>query len=315
MSDTTAAPLRLGTRASALALWQAEHVADLLQRAGFAAEIVHISTIGDRDRSVPVGQIGGQGVFTKEVQRAVLDGRADLAVHSLKDLPTEATAGLTLAAVPQRGPAGDVLVSKDDVSLADLPQAARIGTGSLRRRAQLLHRRADLEMCEIRGNVETRLQKLDDSEYDAIVLAEAGITRLGLGERISQRLEIETMLPAVGQGALGLECRADDDRTRAALAALRHPATQQAVTAERAMLSRLQGGCLAPVAGYARLAEDPQRLGLTGVVVAADGSRRLCVEQEADLTDAVTLGEAVADALLSEGAADLISASRDDSTW
>jgi hydroxymethylbilane synthase len=245
-------PLRLGTRASPLARWQAEWVAAQLARHGVAVTLVPITTTGDRDQRGPVAQIGGQGLFTKEIQRAVLQHEADLAVHSLKDLPTEAVPGLVLAAVPPRAACGDVLVCRAASGLDTLPQGAVVGTGSIRRRAQLWHVRPDLQMRDIRGNVDTRLRKLSDGEFDALVLAEAGLTRLQLADRITQRLPRDVMLPAVGQGALGLECRADDAATQAALKLLDDPPSHACVLAERALLAALRAGCLAPVGAWAR---------------------------------------------------------------
>ena len=231
-------PLRIGTRGSPLALWQAHHVAGLLRPR--PVELVEIQTSGDIDRSTSLVQIGGQGVFTKEIQRALLDGRVDVAVHSLKDLPTVEVEGLVLGAVPPRGPTGDALVSLKHRRFEDLPAGAVVATSSLRRRAQLLHRRPDLKLIDIRGNVETRLRKLEEQNLDATILAEAGLVRLGLADRITEILDPSWMLPAVGQGALGLECRAEDD-TLGLLRGLDDAATRQAVLAERAFL-RAMGG-------------------------------------------------------------------------
>jgi hydroxymethylbilane synthase len=313
---TSSLLLRIGTRGSPLARWQADWVAARLREAGHAVELVPISTRGDRQQVGPIGQIaGGDGVFTKELQRALLAGEIDLAVHSLKDLPTEPVAGLALAAVPPRAPDGDVLVSQHR-SVDELPQGAIVGTGSLRRRAQLLHRRPDLQMVGVRGNVETRLAKLGRGEYAALVLAEAGLQRLGLQQHIGQRLPKTLMLPAVGQGALGIEARADDEPTRAVLAAMDDPDTRAAVTAERAMLARLSGGCLAPVGAWGRW--ESGRLTLAGVVLSIDGAQRLAAELVAGATHAADprvslaedLGRQVADALLAQGAASLIDEAR-----
>jgi hydroxymethylbilane synthase len=314
MADSSTT-LKLGTRASALARWQAEWVAAQLTAAGVAVELVLISTRGDQQQTGPIGQIvsaggaiGGQGVFTKELQNALLDGRIDLAVHSLKDLPTDPVAGLALAAVPDRGPVGDVLLSRRGAAFAELPQGAVIGTGSLRRRAQLLHARPDLKMADLRGNVDTRLKKLEAGDYGAIVLAEAGVTRLGLTGHITERLSLAVMTPAVGQGALGIEMRADDPR-RNVLARLDSPATHAAVTAERSMLATLRGGCLAPVAAWGRVdAEDA--LHLTGVVLSVDGRKRLETTYTAEAAEADELGQRVAEALIADGASQLIAAAR-----
>ena len=298
--------LRLGTRASALARWQAEWVAARLQENGVVVELVPIVTQGDV-KTGPLGQIGGQGLFTKELQRALLDDRIDLAVHSLKDLPTETVEGLAVAVVPERESTADVLVSSRADSIAALPSAARIGTGSLRRKAQLLHQRPDLVVEDIRGNVETRLRKLDEGQYEAIVLAEAGLKRLGFADRIAAIIPNAQMLPAIGQGALGIETRAGDEHVRALLAPLNHSLSHQAVLAERTLLSRLRAGCLAPVGAWARFEQD--RLLLDAVVLSHDGARRLAVS-DSIAGDAEALGERVAQQLLAQGAAELISEAR-----
>lgn len=303
-----AATIRLGTRSSPLARWQAEWVAAQLQAAGVAVQMVHITTQGDV-KTGPLGQIGGQGLFTKEIQRSLLNGDIDLAVHSLKDLPTAPVEGLTLAAVPPRENTSDVFVGRTAQRLEDLPVGARIGTGSPRRRAQLLHYRPDLELHDIRGNVDSRLRKLDAGEYDAIILAQAGLNRLGLAERITQVLPTEIMLPAVGQGALGLETRADDAATRAALAPLDHAPTHQAVLAERTVLSTLRAGCLAPVGVWARIVADG-KLQLDAVVLSEDGRQRVFASDSAEPNDAVALGERIAAELCEQGAEALIANAR-----
>jgi hydroxymethylbilane synthase len=212
--------VRIGTRGSPLARWQAEWVAARLAESGVDVVLVPIATQGDIQQRGPIGEIGTLGVFTKEIQRALLDRQVDLAVHSLKDLPTEPVEGLCLAAVPKRGPHGDVLISREGQSFAELPPGATIGTGSSRRRSQLWHARPDLKMLDVRGNVDTRLRKLQEGQYDALVLAEAGVTRLELRQHITEVLPQSLILPAVGQGALGLETRVDDERTRHLLSAL-----------------------------------------------------------------------------------------------
>jgi hydroxymethylbilane synthase len=298
--------LRLGTRASALARWQADWVAAELQQRGVEVELVPIVTQGDV-KTGPLGQIGGQGLFTKELQRALLDGRIDLAVHSCKDLPTESVDGLTIAAVPERESTNDVLVSAAAKNIESLPKSARVGTGSLRRKAQLLHLRPDLVVEDIRGNVETRLRKLDDAQFDAIILAAAGLKRLGFAARITAVIPWQTMLPAIGQGALAIETRADDDNVRRVLAPLDHAASHQAVLAERTLLSHLRAGCLAPVGAWARF-ENSQLL-LDAVVLSADGSRRLSAT-DSITNDPTALGRHVAEQLLNQGAAQLITAAR-----
>lgn len=334
MTDADSRLIRIATRASQLALWQAHHVADLIRRStsDCTVDVVHISTEGDRDRNRSLAAMGGVGVFTREVQAAVLDGRADVAVHSLKDLPTETAPGLRLAAVPARAAVHDALIlplghdghdghsdqeessrlappdrsteprdGNDGTEIVSrLPAGARIGTGSPRRQAQLLHCRPDLQMLDIRGNVETRLKKLDDGQYDAIVLAEAGLRRLGLAERISGLLQPPLMLHAVGQGALGIECREDDEQTCGILATLTCPDVMTAVTAERSLLRELRAGCHAPVAVSSRVEAD--RVFLEGVVLSPDGSERFGGEIERPRDDAATAGSLLAQVLISQGA-------------
>ena len=243
-------------------------------------------------RPPPVPDLAGTGIFTKEIQRELLDGRIDLAVHSLKDLPTESVPGLALAAVPERAPVADALVSDRFDSLELLPPGAVVGTGSLRRRAQLLNHRHDLEMRDIRGNVDTRLRKLREGHYEAIILAQAGLDRLGLTKHITQILPLGLMLPAVGQGALGIEARADDAATREALACLDHPPTHAAVKAERAMLAVLHGGCMAPIAAWGRM--EGEQFVLTGRVLDPAGTRKLEATQAGTAEEAESLGRSVA---------------------
>lgn len=300
---------RIATRASALALWQARHVAELLVRTDAEAvvELVEVTTAGDRVLSQPLRQFGGQGAFTREVQTAVLEGRADLAVHSLKDLPTEPTPGLVLAAVPARGDTDDVLVMPAGSPLTcweQLPQSARVGTGSPRRQAQLRALRPDLQIHEIRGNVETRLRKLDAGEFDALVLAAAGLIRLGRESRITQRLRPPAMYHAVGQGAIGVECRADDRAAIDRLAAVADRATWSAVVAERSLLSTLRAGCHAPV-GVATTMTASQ-LRLEAVVLSLDGSRRWWAAAERPLEEAAALGTDVAQQMLRQGATEVL---------
>ncbi len=298
--------LRIGTRASPLALWQARHIADLLRNAAphLSVEFVTIATTGDLDRDRPLSQIGGDGLFTKQIQLALTENRADVAVHSLKDLPTFVVEGLTLAAVPRRGPTGDVLVSVRHPSFAAMPKGAIVATSSLRRRAQLLHRRPDLRLVDMRGNVETRLSKLTNQDIDALVLAEAGLRRLGLAAQVTEVLDAQWMLPAVGQGALGLECRSDDVATAKLLAKLDHRPTWLAVTAERAMLRTLGGGCQVPIGAASEV--DGETMILRGVVLAPDGSRRITGEIAGDWTQAEHLGQQLARKLLGQGAKDLL---------
>lgn len=302
-------PLRIGTRGSPLALWQARYVADRLRplAAPRPVEWVEIETAGDRISDAALTQIGGDGVFTKEIQRALLAGAVDVAVHSLKDLPTTILAGLTLAAVPQRGPAGDAFVSHKHRRFDELPAGALVGTSSLRRRSQALYRRRDLNLVNLRGNVETRLRKLDEQNLDAIILAEAGLQRLGLESAITELLDPQWMLPAVGQGALGLECRTDDADTLALLDRLNDWLTRQAVLAERALLRELGGGCLLPIGASSRVEGD--RLLLCGVVLSPDGKQRIAAEQQGSAADAQAVGQQLAQLLLVAGARRLLSVS------
>ena len=305
--------LRIATRSSPLALWQANDVAARLRQAGFDSELVHVSTIGDRDRAESLVSFGGMGVFTKEVQRVVLDGRADLAVHSLKDLPTEPVPGLTLAAVPPRAgrfdllvlPLGTVVADAGDAPLAVLPDHALVGTGSPRRRSQLLRWRPDLRVQDIRGNVETRLHKLDEGAYDAIVLAEAGLRRLDLLEgRNTRPLAPPWLFPAVGQGALGIECRSEDAATRGALAALDDPTARAETTAERAALAALRAGCHAPVGALAVVQQS--RVTIEVVVLTPDGRDCFTGRGTAPLAAAEQAGEQAAAELIRSGAAGLL---------
>jgi hydroxymethylbilane synthase len=299
-------PLRIGTRGSPLALWQANHVADLLRplAAPRPVELVLIQTTGDRVQDRPLAQIGGDGLFTKEIQRALLEGTADVAVHSLKDLPTFPVEGLVLAAVPRRGPTGDAFVSRRHRTFESLPPGAVVATSSLRRRAQLLHRRPDLRLVEMRGNVETRLRKLAEQDLGALVLAQAGLERLGLGGAITELLDPAWMLPAVGQGALGLEGRADDRETLRLLEPLNDAPSRQAVLAERALLRGLGGGCLVPIGAAARVEGDT--LSLRGAVLSPDGRERVAGQTTGPVADAEALGRRLAEDLMARGARALL---------
>lgn len=262
-------PLRIGTRHSALALWQANHIADRLAHLhGVETELVRIRTSGDRLQSAPIAQIdeliggesGAKGIFIKELEDALLAGTIDLAVHSMKDVPTEIPEGLTFPAVTRREDPRDCLISRSGRSLKGLPPGARIGTSSLRRQAQLRHHRSDLQAVDLRGNVDTRLKKLDAGEFDAVVLAVAGVNRLGATARVTQVMNADVMLPAVGQGALGVETRAGDVRTGELVAALDHTDSRICVTAERALLHELQGGCQVPLGAWAQLSNGELHL-------------------------------------------------------
>lgn len=295
-------PLRLATRSSPLALWQARHVVELLRPRPI--EFVLIETHGDRDQASALATMGGFGVFTKAVQQALFDGRADLAVHSLKDLPTTPTPGVVLAAVPPRGPTGDAFVSAKWSRFDDLPQSATVGTSSLRRRAMVSNRRADLTLVDLRGNVETRLRKLVELNLDAIILAEAGLVRLGMDRHVREILDPTWMLPAAGQGALAIECRENDHGTRSILQLVSDVSTHRCVTAERAMLAALGGGCLVPIGAASH--EDGERLTLRGLVLSSDGARKVSATHQGPADAPLALGQELAAMLLAEGAGELL---------
>jgi hydroxymethylbilane synthase len=294
--------VRIATRKSPLALWQAEHVATALQRhhPGLAVELVRMTTRGDRILDSPLAKVGGKGLFVKELEQGMLEGRADLAVHSMKDVPVDFPAGLHLAVILDRAEHRDAFVSNDYATLAELPLGARVGTCSLRRQCQLLAWRADLQICELRGNVNSRLAKLDAGDFDAVILAGAGLLRLGFGDRIRELLTPEQSLPAIGQGAIGIECRADDVRINGLLAPLADPVTSLQVSAERALNARLSGGCQVPIAGYAEV--DGDRLWLRGLVGSPDGREMVRGERRGTTAEAVALGTALAEELLGRGA-------------
>jgi hydroxymethylbilane synthase len=287
-------------------MWQANHVARLLRALVHdrPVELVEIVTTGDQVRDRPLAQIGGEGLFTKEIQRGVQENRADVAVHSLKDLPTIAAPGLVLAAVPPRGPTGDAFVSLRHHSFDQLPPRATVATSSVRRKAQLKHRRPQINIVDIRGNIETRVRKLAEQNLDAIILAQAGLERLGLAASITEILDPQWMLPAVGQGALGLECRADDAETQAVLTMLNHAPTFAAVTAERAFLRALGGGCQVPIG--AATVVDGQNLTLRGAVLSVDGSRRIDGTISGSAKEPGPLGERLAQQLIAGGASALL---------
>lgn len=308
ISTTSISMIRLGTRGSKLAMWQSQWVKAELERGGQAVELVTIKTEGDVAPG-PLSQIGGQGLFTKRLQQALQNDEVDLAVHSLKDLPTEDAEGLQIAAIPHRETPLDTLVSNTAASIEDLPQGAIVGTGSVRRAAQLLHHRPDLDIRDIRGNVDTRLRKLDEGQFEAIVLAAAGLTRLGWQERIRQILPADVMLPAVGQGALGLEIRSNDAATHAAVELLNHPDSFAAAMAERWMLRTMFAGCLAPVGARTEIANGS--LTLTGVVLSRDGRERIEGAQTLPTKDHIALGKAVAEQLIEKGAGRLLQDARD----
>ena len=301
-------PLRIATRKSPLALWQAEHVAEQLRRAhpGLAVELLGMSTQGDKILDTPLAKIGGKGLFVKELEQGMLDGRADLAVHSMKDVPVELPEGLHLAVIMEREDPRDAFVSARHASLDELPEGARVGTSSLRRQCQLAERRPDLRILPLRGNVNTRLRKLDDDEFDAIILASAGLKRLGFGERIRDLLDPADSLPAIGQGAIGIECRSDDAALNDLLAPLHHQDTAACVIAERAMNARLHGGCQVPIGGHAVL--DGDALWLRGLVGSVDGRQLVRTEQRGARTEPAKLGVQAAEDLLGQGADALLEA-------
>ncbi len=301
---TRSMSLRIATRGSELALWQSHFVeTSLLERdPGIATEIIVVKTTGDRVQDVPLARIGDRGLFTKEVDDAVLEGRADLAVHSLKDVPTVVGPGLQIVAIAEREDPRDVLLCRagGPKSLSDLGSGSRIGTSSLRRRAQLLALRPDLQVVDLRGNLNTRLRKLDDGDYDAIILAAAGVLRLGWGDRITQYLETPGWLPAVGQGALALLARADDDTTRNLVSPLSHYATQVCTAAERSFLHSLEGGCQVPIAAMATLSDE--HLHIEGLVADLDGARVIRDEVTGSADSSLALGRQLGDRLIALGA-------------
>jgi hydroxymethylbilane synthase len=304
--------LTIATRGSLLALWQANHVKAALEaaRPGLHVELLVLKTQGDKIQDVPLAQVGGKGLFVKEIEEALLDGRAQLAVHSMKDVPTELAPGLIMAAVSQREDARDALVGqKPGQTLVGLARGARVGTSSLRRSCQLRAARPDLVIATLRGNVDTRLRKLDEGQHDAIVLAVAGLVRLGHGARIGERLPPAISLPAIGQGVLGLETRSDDAATiELVRSALHDVDSADAVAAERAFLGRLQGGCQTPIAGHATVAG--RELELEGLVGSPDGSIMLRERIRGPRVDPAKLGTTLADRLLGRGAAELLATAR-----
>jgi hydroxymethylbilane synthase len=306
MNKPPAAPLRVATRKSQLALWQAEHVATLLRQAhaGLEVELVPIVTQGDRIQDRTLAAIGGKGLFIKELEVALEERRADIAVHSMKDLPSDLPEGLTIAAVLERADARDALLTAKAARLDDLPRGARVGTSSLRRQAQLLAARPDLTIATLRGNVDTRLRRLDAGDMDAIVLACAGLIRLGLESRITSRLDPKISLPAVAQGVIGIECRSADARTRGLVTVLNHPATRIAMDAERAFAHRLGGSCQSPIAAHAEL--EGKFLILDGMVAEPDGSRLLRDTLSGSVDDPAAVGGLLAERILAAGAGPLL---------
>jgi hydroxymethylbilane synthase len=296
--------LRIGSRGSQLALWQAKHIGALLEAQGHTTAIEVIKTTGDKVTDVALAKVGTKGMFTKEIEDAMAEGRVDLAVHSLKDLPTELPAGFALAAVPKREDPRDAFLSEDYGGIVELPGGARVGTSSLRRQAQLHALRSDVQVIPLRGNVDTRLRKLQAGEFHAIILASAGVSRLGLTQLVREYLNPSQMCPAAGQGALAIETRSDDSGTRAAVKFLDDPPTRAAVECERAALNALGGGCQVPIGAYAQW--QGTELLLQAVVASPDG-RELIREQRSGM-EAAELGRQVGKALLSRGAQRILNA-------
>jgi len=292
--------LRIGTRASQLALWQANWVKSELEKKypGMEVTLTKIKTIGDKILDVPLAQVGGKGLFVKEIEEAMLRGEIDIAVHSMKDVPTDFPEGLGLHCITEREDPRDAVISRN-VKFADLPQGARIGTSALRRQAQLLKVRPDLEMCIIRGNVETRIRKLDDDKLDAVILAAAGLKRLGFTEKVAEYLDVNLSIPAIGQGALGIECRLADPVITGIIDFFNHAETSYAVRAERALLKRCEGGCQVPIAAHGTV--NAGSLSLVGFIASVDGSRSVRGEISGPMEECEKLGIQLADRLLADG--------------
>ena len=294
--------ITIGTRKSLLALWQSNYIKSCLEKEYPDCEVRLQKSVtkGDKIRDVPLSKIGGKGLFTKEIETALLDGEVDLAVHSLKDMPTKLPDGLCLTAITERAVVGDAFVSNKYNTFAEMPAGAVLGTSSLRRKAQLLAKRPDLDIRDLRGNVDTRLRKLDEGQYDAIILAAAGLTRLGYAERIKETLPCDFCIPAVGQGALAIECRTDNKEVRAMLEFLNHPATKSCTDAERAFLGLVEGGCQVPIGVHADVtAED--RMHIVAIIASLDGSTLLRDEIDGNVTDAVALGQNLGKRMLENG--------------
>jgi hydroxymethylbilane synthase len=294
--------IRIGTRASALALWQAEWVKSELEKKypGMTVSLTKIKTTGDKILDVPLAQVGGKGLFVKEIEEAMLAHEIDIAVHSMKDVPTMFPDGLHLSCITKREDARDALLTRNNMKFKDLPQGATIGTSSLRRQAQLMSVRPDFKIAQLRGNVDTRLRKLKEGQFDAIILAAAGVRRLGLAENVSEYIDPSISLPAIGQGALGIECRVDDRELNDLIAFFNHQDTRTCVTGERALLRRLEGGCQVPIACYGQMLNG--KLHLIGLVGSVDGKRIIKETIEGEADKAEKLGVTLAEKLLSKGA-------------
>jgi hydroxymethylbilane synthase len=297
--------LTIGSRGSKLALWQSNYIKDTLEAlTGLPVDIKIIKTTGDRILDVPLAKVGGKGLFTKEIEVELIDGTVDLAVHSMKDVPTELPEGLVIAAMPPRVDPRDAIVSGKGYSLDDLPQGAKVGTSSLRRIAQIRHLRPDVCIVDVRGNLDTRMRKAEEGELDVVILAAAGITRMGWADRITHYIEPEQMVSAVGQGAIGIEIREDDPFMQHVCAKIADPDTMACVTAERVVMRRLEGGCQVPIGARARLEGD--RMHMDAVVGSIDGTTIVRESLAGDAADPVALGEAMVEALLAHGAGDIL---------
>ncbi len=308
MSDT----LKIATRQSPLALWQAEFVKAELEKihSNLKVQLIPMVTRGDKILDTPLAKIGGKGLFVKELEQAMLDGKADLAVHSMKDVPMEFPPGLGLSVICEREDPRDAFVSNNYQQLADLPQGATVGTCSLRRQCQLKEKRGDINIVDLRGNVGTRLKKLDDGQYDAIILAAAGLKRLKLEHRITHEIDTDWMMPAAGQGAVGIECRVDDKRVKQYLAPLNHTQTAYQITAERAVNKTLQGGCQVPIGVFSTI--NNQQITIRALVGKIDGSLIIQDQIEGSVENSEELGIALATKLLNAGAGEILAALAND---
>ena len=299
--------IRIGTRASLLALWQANWIKDTLeeQNRGVKVELIKIKTTGDKILDVPLAKVGGKGLFVKEIEDALLSNRVDLAVHSMKDVPTDLPEGLHIASITEREDPRDALLSRDGYTMMELPRNAKIGTSSLRRQAQILSVRPDFEINQLRGNLDTRIKKLTTKELDAVILAAAGIRRMGWTDKITECIPTEVCLPAIGQGAVGIETRIDDEAINGLVSRLNHDPTSIAVRAERAFLKKLEGGCQVPIAAYAEIRGD--KVKLRGLVGRIDGSEIIKDSLEGSVDRVEDIGEELAEKLLSMGAGEILS--------
>jgi len=297
--------IRLGSRGSTLALWQAEHVrAEVERRTGRNVEITRIKTTGDMILDVPLSKVGGKGLFVKEIEEALLSNRIDLAVHSMKDVPTDLPAGLEISCITRREDPRDAFLSVKHARFEDLPVGARVGTSSLRRQTQLLSLRPDLSIGQLRGDLDSRIRKMEEGQYDAIILAAAGLRRLGWDGKIRQYIPVDVSIPAIGQGALGIEIRRRDRRTREAVAFLDDRETSLAVRAERGFLKRLEGGCQVPIAAHGTVIGDT--VSLSGLIGKPDGSRILRGSRRGPISDPEAVGDALAGELLSQGGREIL---------